>query len=128
MKRLAEAKQLPFAYAIDDTQEVARAFGAACTPDFFGFNADLELQSRPHLPRPQSAEGPWIGPRALRRDCADHSDVSRSDTAAPEHGMLDQMAALSRDLVAAGNPSVSRICKAAESQIKRTRARIATAQ
>ena len=46
MKRLAEAKQLPFPYAIDDTQEVARAFGAACTPDFFGFNADLELQYR----------------------------------------------------------------------------------
>jgi len=46
MKRLAEAKRLPFPYAIDDTQEVARAFGAACTPEFFGFNADLELQYR----------------------------------------------------------------------------------
>ena len=46
MKRLAEAKQLPFPYVIDATQEVARAFGAACTPDFFGFNADLELQYR----------------------------------------------------------------------------------
>jgi len=33
-------------YVIDGTQEVARAFGAACTPDFFGFNADLELQYR----------------------------------------------------------------------------------
>jgi peroxiredoxin len=46
MKRLAEAKQLPFPYVIDGEQEVARAFGAACTPDFFGFNADLELQYR----------------------------------------------------------------------------------
>ena len=46
MKRLAEAKQLPFPYVFDRTQEVARAFGAACTPDFFGFNADLELQYR----------------------------------------------------------------------------------
>jgi hypothetical protein len=46
MKRLAEAKQLPFPYVIDRTQEVARTFGAACTPDFFGFNADLELQYR----------------------------------------------------------------------------------
>ena len=46
MKRLAEAKQLPFPYVIDRTQDVARAFGAACTPDFFGFNADLELQYR----------------------------------------------------------------------------------
>ena len=46
MKRLAEAKQLPFPYVIDRTQEVVRAFGAACTPDFFGFNADLDLQYR----------------------------------------------------------------------------------
>lgn len=44
MKRLAEAKQLPFPYVIDPTQKTASAFGAACTPDFFGFNADLELQ------------------------------------------------------------------------------------
>jgi peroxiredoxin len=46
MQRLADAKKLPFPYVIDRTQEVARAFGAACTPDFFGFNADLELQYR----------------------------------------------------------------------------------
>jgi peroxiredoxin len=46
MRRLAEAKQLPFPYVIDRTQEVAHTFGAACTPDFFGFNADLELQYR----------------------------------------------------------------------------------
>jgi peroxiredoxin len=46
MKRLAEMKQFPFPYVIDRTQEVARAFGAVCTPDFFGLNADLELQYR----------------------------------------------------------------------------------
>jgi peroxiredoxin len=46
MKRLAEQKQLPFPYLIDTTQDVARAYGAVCTPDFFGFNADLELQYR----------------------------------------------------------------------------------
>jgi peroxiredoxin len=46
MKRLAEQKQLPFHYLIDATQDVARAYGAVCTPDFFGFNADLELQYR----------------------------------------------------------------------------------
>jgi peroxiredoxin len=46
MKRLAEQKQLPFAYLIDATQDAARAYGAVCTPDFFGFNADLELQYR----------------------------------------------------------------------------------
>jgi len=49
MKRLAEAKQLPFPYALDESQEVARAYGAVCTPDFFGYNADLELQYRGRL-------------------------------------------------------------------------------
>lgn len=43
MKRLAQAKQFPFPYLIDRSQEVARAYGALCTPDFFGFNAELEL-------------------------------------------------------------------------------------
>lgn len=33
----------------DATQEVARAYGAQCTPDFFGFNAGLELQYRGRL-------------------------------------------------------------------------------
>ncbi|HNZ56109.1 MAG TPA: thioredoxin family protein [Methylophilaceae bacterium] len=35
-----------FPYLYDDTQEVAKAYGAVCTPDFFGFNANLELQYR----------------------------------------------------------------------------------
>jgi peroxiredoxin len=49
MKRLAEAKQLPFPYVFDESQEVARACGAVCTPDFFGYNADLGLQYRGRL-------------------------------------------------------------------------------
>jgi peroxiredoxin len=35
-----------FPYLIDETQDVARAFGAVCTPDFFGYNSNLELQYR----------------------------------------------------------------------------------
>ena len=46
MKRLAQAKRFPFPYLIDPTQAVARAYDAACTPDFFGFNGALELQYR----------------------------------------------------------------------------------
>jgi peroxiredoxin len=49
MKRLAEEKQLPFPYLVDETQEVAQAYGAVCTPDFFGYNKDLELQYRGRL-------------------------------------------------------------------------------
>jgi len=46
MKRLAKEKRFPFPYLLDDTQAVARAYDAACTPDFYGFNADLSLQYR----------------------------------------------------------------------------------
>jgi len=38
-----------FPYLIDETQSVAKAYGAVCTPDFFGFNANLELQYRGRL-------------------------------------------------------------------------------
>ncbi len=49
MQALAKAKGLPFPYLLDETQEVARAFDAICTPDFFGYNADMELQYRGRL-------------------------------------------------------------------------------
>lgn len=46
MVRVARGKAFPFPYLLDETQETARAYGAVCTPDFFGFNASLELQYR----------------------------------------------------------------------------------
>ena len=49
MQRVAREKNFPFPYVIDESQAVARAYDAACTPDFFGFNADLELQYRGRL-------------------------------------------------------------------------------
>ena len=49
MKRVAQAKGFPFPYVFDESQDVARAYGAACTPDFFGFNSKLELQDRGRL-------------------------------------------------------------------------------
>jgi peroxiredoxin len=49
MKSFAAAHRFPFPYVIDEDQETARAYGAVCTPDFFGFNADLELQYRGRL-------------------------------------------------------------------------------
>lgn len=38
-----------FPYVIDETQAIARAYGAVCTPDFFGFDARLALQYRGRL-------------------------------------------------------------------------------
>lgn len=46
MQRLARAKAFPFPYLIDRTQQVAEAYGALCTPDFFGFDAALNLGYR----------------------------------------------------------------------------------
>ncbi len=49
MKRFAQEHNFAFPYVIDETQEVARAYAAQCTPDFFGFNSNDELQYRGRL-------------------------------------------------------------------------------
>jgi peroxiredoxin len=49
MQNIAEQYGFPFPYLLDETQEIARAYGAVCTPDFFGYNADLKLQYRGRL-------------------------------------------------------------------------------
>jgi peroxiredoxin len=49
MKEVAKQFGYPFPYLYDETQEVARAYAAVCTPDFFGFNKALELQYRGRL-------------------------------------------------------------------------------
>ena len=49
MKLFAERHGFGFPYVIDRTQEVARAYDAICTPDFFGFDKDLGLQYRGRL-------------------------------------------------------------------------------
>ena len=49
MLKISKEFDFPFPYLLDETQQVARAYGAVCTPDFFGYNADLELQYRGRL-------------------------------------------------------------------------------
>lgn len=49
MEKFAEENDFSFPYVIDETQAVARAYDAICTPDIFGFNADGELQYRGRL-------------------------------------------------------------------------------
>ncbi|MEI6705632.1 MAG: thioredoxin family protein [Methylococcales bacterium] len=49
MQRIAKQFDYSFPYLFDETQEVAKAYGAVCTPDFFGYNADLKLQYRGRL-------------------------------------------------------------------------------
>ena len=49
MGEFAAQHNFGFPYLIDETQSVAKAYGAVCTPDFFGFNSNLELQYRGRL-------------------------------------------------------------------------------
>jgi len=49
MIKVANEFAFPFPYLYDESQQVARAYGAVCTPDFFGYNARLELQYRGRL-------------------------------------------------------------------------------
>ena len=61
MQRIAFEKGYDFPYLLDDTQNIAKAYGAVCTPDFFGYNNALKLQYRGRLdasgrdPRPKDA-------------------------------------------------------------------------
>jgi peroxiredoxin len=64
MKKVAQEFGFPFPYVWDESQEVAQAYGAVCTPDFFGFNADLELQYRGRL----DASRKEAAPTDARRD------------------------------------------------------------
>ena len=79
MRRWAGELAFPFPYLYDETQAVAKAYGAVCTPDFFGYNAQLKLQYRGRLdasgryPAPCDASrmaliadaGNWRAPRRM---------------------------------------------------------------
>jgi peroxiredoxin len=64
MQAAARAYAFPFPYLYDETQDVARAYGAVCTPEFFGFNAALELQYRGRI----DASGRDAAPPDARRE------------------------------------------------------------
>ena len=49
MKTFAKENKFNFPYLIDETQNIAKEYRAVCTPDFFGYNSDLELQYRGRL-------------------------------------------------------------------------------
>jgi len=64
MQKISAEYNFDFPYLLDESQQVAKAYGAVCTPDFFGYNADLRLQYRGRLDesRKQAA------PEDVRRD------------------------------------------------------------
>ena len=67
MVRMANNRAFPFPYLHDVDQSLAHDFGAACTPDFFGFNTDLGLQYRGRL----DASKLDTPPKGQRRDLFD---------------------------------------------------------
>lgn len=64
MKKVAEQFSFSFPYLLDESQQIAKAYGAVCTPDFFGYNADLKLQYRGRL----DASRKETAPDDVRRD------------------------------------------------------------
>jgi peroxiredoxin len=65
MARLAQDKAFPFPYLHDESQRVARAWNAACTPDFFGLDAQGGLQYRGRLDASRKHAAPEGAPRDL---------------------------------------------------------------
>jgi peroxiredoxin len=86
MKEFAAANGFNFPYVIDETQDVARAYDAVCTPDFFGFNKDLELQYRGRLDASRAAPAE---PGARRELFEAMSDIAESG-----RGPADQIASM----------------------------------
>ena len=58
MKSIAAEHKFPFPYLYDETQEVAKAYGAVCTPDFFGYDRNLKLQYRGRLDESRKEPAP----------------------------------------------------------------------
>jgi len=85
MQCFARQHGFTFPYVIDETQEIARAYGAQCTPDFFGFNADDGLQYRGRLDSARMSNAP-----AERRELFE----AMAQVAATGHGPPEQTASM----------------------------------
>ncbi len=66
MQKHAKENNYPFPYLYDETQNVAKAYDAACTPDFFLFNTDLELVYTGQLDDSRPGNGIPVNGKAIR--------------------------------------------------------------
>jgi peroxiredoxin len=91
MVRVAREKRFPFPYVLDESQAVAKAYGAQCTPDFFGFNAQARaaVPRSPGLVRQAVAAGGAA--RALRRHGRGGEDRPGAEGADALDRLLDQV-------------------------------------
>ena len=81
MKRVAEQYDFRFPYLLDETQQTAKDYGAICTPDFFGYNADLGLQYRGRLDESRKE----TAPAGVRRDLFEAMRQVAETGKGPEH-------------------------------------------
>ena len=86
MQRLAKELNFDFPYLLDESQEIAKQFGAVCTPDFFGYNKSFELQYRGRL----DASRKETSPAAAKRDLFD----AMKQIAQTGHGPKQQTASI----------------------------------
>jgi peroxiredoxin len=94
MRRIHAEWQLPFPYLYDESQQVARAYGAVCTPDFFGFDAQLKLRYRGRPRQFRQGRNRRRDARAVRRDENDRRRRPRAGDPESEHRLLDQVEGL----------------------------------
>jgi peroxiredoxin len=81
MKRFADKHHLPFPYLHDETQAVARAYDAVCTPDFFGYDKHLKLKYRGRLDEGRTTPPP----AGARRELLDAMRLIAKTGHAPDH-------------------------------------------
>lgn len=86
MRELAREQDFSFPYLFDETQDIAKSYGAICTPDFFGYNAAGGLQYRGRL----DASGRQPGPTDTRRDLFE----AMREVAETGRGPADQIASI----------------------------------
>jgi len=67
MVKFSKNHNFNFPYVIDETQQVAKTYGAVCTPDFFGYNKDLELQYRGRIRELQNLKPTENGDSELKK-------------------------------------------------------------
>jgi len=95
MQAVAAEHAYPFPYVWDESQAVAKTYGAVCTPDFFGFNAELQLQYRGRLD--ESRKEPVAG---ARRDLFE----AMRQVAETGHGPREQIPSMGCSIKWKGEP------------------------
>ncbi len=86
MQKLAKELGFNFPYLLDKSQQVAKQYGAVCTPDFFGYNSNLKLQYRGRI----DASKKETAPADSKRDLFD----AMKQIAQTGHGPKDQIASM----------------------------------